>query len=96
MIGLLSTHLAKLGRGACCLSPGWAWAMVVSLVGVAVLVTAPPPAPPPDPYPPHTVAVTCKQGCIVVICRDKKDKTSLPYFGVKLSCVCLMFADRKK
>ena len=22
--------------------------------------------------------------------------TSLPYFGVKLSCVCLMFADRKK
>ena len=24
------------------------------------------------------------------------DKTSLPYFGVKLSCVCLMFADRKK
>ena len=63
MIGLLSTHLAKLGRGACCLSPGWAWAMVVSLVGVAVLVTAPPPAPPPDPYPPHTVAVTCKQGC---------------------------------
>ena len=23
-------------------------------------------------------------------------KTSLPYFGVKLSCVCLMFADRKK
>ena len=23
-------------------------------------------------------------------------KTSLPYFGVKLSCVCLMIADRKK
>ena len=23
-------------------------------------------------------------------------RTSLPYFGVKLSCVCLMFADRKK
>ena len=23
-------------------------------------------------------------------------ETSLPYFGVKLSCVCLMFADRKK
>ena len=23
-------------------------------------------------------------------------QTSLPYFGVKLSCVCLMFADRKK
>ena len=23
-------------------------------------------------------------------------KTSLPYFGVKLSCVCLMFAYRKK
>ena len=22
--------------------------------------------------------------------------TSLPYFGVKLSCVCLMFAYRKK
>ena len=25
-----------------------------------------------------------------------KGKTSLPYFGVKLSCVCLMFAYRKK
>ena len=25
-----------------------------------------------------------------------KEKTSLPYFGVKLSCVCLMFAYRKK
>ena len=24
------------------------------------------------------------------------DITSLPYFGVKLSWVCLMFADRKK
>ena len=23
-------------------------------------------------------------------------RTSLPYFGVKLSCVCLMFAYRKK
>ena len=23
-------------------------------------------------------------------------KTNLPYFGVKLSCVCLMFAYRKK
>ena len=22
--------------------------------------------------------------------------TSLPYFGVKLSCVCLMFADKKQ
>ena len=26
----------------------------------------------------------------------KRNKTSLPYFGVKLSCVCLMFVDRKK
>ena len=26
----------------------------------------------------------------------KKEATSLPYFGVQLSCVCLMFADRKK
>ena len=26
----------------------------------------------------------------------KMNMTSLPYFGVKLSCVCLMFADRKK
>ena len=25
----------------------------------------------------------------------KKLQTSLPYFGVKLSCVCLMFAYRK-
>ena len=23
-------------------------------------------------------------------------RTSLPYFGVKLSCVCLMFADKKQ
>ena len=28
--------------------------------------------------------------------NEKKEITSLPYFGVKLSCVCLMFADRKK
>ena len=27
---------------------------------------------------------------------ENKTKTSLPYFGVKLSCVCLMFAYRKK
>ena len=27
---------------------------------------------------------------------DDTSLTSLPYFGVKLSCVCLMFADRKK
>ena len=26
----------------------------------------------------------------------KKGETSLPYFGVKLSCVCLVFACRKK
>ena len=26
----------------------------------------------------------------------KRNRTNLPYFGVKLSCVCLMFADRKK
>ena len=26
----------------------------------------------------------------------KCEGTSLPYFGVKLSCVCLMFAYRKK
>ena len=26
----------------------------------------------------------------------QQGKTSLPYFGVKLSCVCLMFAYRKK
>ena len=26
----------------------------------------------------------------------KAKRTSLPYFGVKLSCVCLMFAYRKK
>ena len=25
-----------------------------------------------------------------------QSETSLPYFGVKLSCVCLMFAYRKK
>ena len=34
-------------------------------------------------------------------CNDKDDAdfeviTSLPYFGVKLSCVCLMFPYRKK
>ena len=28
--------------------------------------------------------------------RPNKLQTSLPYFGVKLSCVCLMFAYRKK
>ena len=27
---------------------------------------------------------------------DKIEETSLPYFGVKLSCVCLMFPYRKK
>ena len=27
---------------------------------------------------------------------SKTVKTSFPYFGVKLSCVCLMFAYRKK
>ena len=27
---------------------------------------------------------------------QQKDTTSLPYFRVKLSCVCLMFAYRKK
>ena len=26
---------------------------------------------------------------------SKSDKTSFPYFGVKLSCVCLMIAYRK-
>ena len=30
------------------------------------------------------------------ICVVTAAGTSLPYFGVKLSCVCLMFADRKK
>ena len=30
------------------------------------------------------------------IISNQKMKTSLPYFGVKLSCVCLMFAYRKK
>ena len=25
-----------------------------------------------------------------------REQTSLPYFGVKLSCVCLMFAYRKR
>ena len=28
--------------------------------------------------------------------NEKKEITSLPYFGVKLSCVCLMFAYRNK
>ena len=27
---------------------------------------------------------------------EKKIETSFPYFGVKLSCVCLLFAYRKK
>ena len=31
-----------------------------------------------------------------VICLLSSVKTSLPYFGVKLSCVCLMFAHRKR
>ena len=32
---------------------------------------------------------------IIPTCTLKISQTSLPYFGVKLSCVCLMFAYRK-
>ena len=32
----------------------------------------------------------------IFITMSKIMKTSLPYFRVKLSCVCLMFAERKK
>ena len=33
---------------------------------------------------------------IVQVIRKYYKMTSLPYFGVKLSCVCLMFAYRKE
>ena len=36
----------------------------------------------------YMAALAAKNGSAIV--------TSLPYFGVKLSCVCLMFAYRKK
>ena len=64
-----------------------------------------------SPYPrPSSAAVSWSCGVVSTrYCRDElhhfkptdlnfrpvEHKTSLPYFGVKLSCVCLMFSERK-
>ena len=42
---------------------------------------------------PHTVDGECK---VIFKSFDNNKKTSFPYFGVKLSFVCLMIAYRKK